>query len=164
MKGRRLSARSPEKSSADLACIYCGRPAHSNEHVIPRFLEEFSGFPHLTNRICSDCNNGFTKLEEQLAHSGPEALMRDMVGIRGRHKHRESAIFTMSSSGASPIEAILSDPKSDTCVLVRLREGGIGGPLPCFYAADTSGHEASVLLDDTIQSGKQLLAVRRIRG
>jgi len=153
----RLSARPLDKSSADPACIYCGRPAHSNEHVIPRFLGEFSGLPHLTNRICSDCNNRFSKLERQFARSGPEALMRVIRGIRGRPGHREGTIFTSPSSGASPIEAIFKDPRSDTSVLVDLKEGGVGELLPCVHALDNAGHEADILFDDTIESGQQLL-------
>jgi hypothetical protein len=152
----RLSAKPLDKLSAYPVCIYCGQPAHSDEHVIPRFLGEFSGFPHLENRICSDCNNGFSRLERQLARSGPEALMRVICGIHGRPEHRPGAVFTGKSSGASPVEAVFKDPSSNTSALVQLKEGGVGELLPCVHARDNAGHEVDILFDDSIQSGEQL--------
>jgi hypothetical protein len=158
-------ARSESDGTAAVpVCIYCGHPAGSDEHVIPSFLGEFSGFPHLKCRICGDCNNKFSKLESQLAHSGPEALMRTVVGIRGRRKHKKVNIFTEPSNGAQPIEVIFKDPSSEAQTLAQLQEGGAAELLPTVHAVDDDGHEANILFDGTIASGQQLLDHVREKG
>ena len=160
----RPSKTKSEGPIATARCIYCGKPADSDEHVIPRFLGEFSQFPHLKNRICKDCNNEFGKLERQLARSGPEALMRVTLGIEGRPEHRKCETFTRPSSGADPIEVTFRDDSSGATFLTQPKQGGVVELRSTIHAVDNSGREADVLFDDDIASGQQLIERLKKKG
>ena len=93
-------------------CIYCPKGAPtSNEHWLPRCLGKFSGYEQLRNRVCSECNNRFSVLEEQFCRSGPEAVFREFLGVEGRKHPNRPSPFLRGSAGASPI--VLKAPLPD---------------------------------------------------
>jgi hypothetical protein len=85
-------------------CIYCGqRSKLSNEHYLPRCLGKFHDFETLNDRICKQCNESFSEIDEQFCRSGPEAIVRALLGIEGRASHRKISPFQRGSAGASRI-------------------------------------------------------------
>jgi hypothetical protein len=83
-------------------CIYCGHEGKmSREDYLPRCLGKFRGYELLSDRICKACNNGFSEIDEQFCRSGPEAIIRDMLGIEGRKTHKKISPFQRGSAGAS---------------------------------------------------------------
>jgi len=88
-------------------CIYCGvQKSPSREHYLPRSLGTFKGYEPLLYKICEDCNGGFNILEDQFIHSSPEALFREMLGVKGRKQHSKKAIFYERSAGTDPLMMI----------------------------------------------------------
>jgi hypothetical protein len=86
-------------------CIYCGRKGKlSREHYLPRCLGNFSGYEQLKDRICGRCNTGFSKLDEQVCRIGPEALIRERLGVKGYKHHLNQSPFQRGSAGALPLE------------------------------------------------------------
>jgi hypothetical protein len=82
-------------------CIYCSRYVElSGEHYLPGCLGKFRGYELLNDRICKDCNNSFSPLDEQFCRSGPEAIIRDMLGVEGRKSHKKVSPFQRGSVGA----------------------------------------------------------------
>lgn len=82
-------------------CIYCNREGElSSEHYLPRCLGKFRGYEPLNDRICEGCNNSFSPLDEQFCRSGPEAIVRDMLGVEGRKGHKKVSPFQRGSAGA----------------------------------------------------------------
>jgi hypothetical protein len=85
-------------------CIYCGQKGKlSNEHYLPRCLGKFRGFESLKDRICKKCNESFSDIDEQFCRSGPEAIVRSLLGIEGRPTHRKISPFQRGSAGAERI-------------------------------------------------------------
>lgn len=72
----------------------------SGEHYLPRCLGKFRGYELLNDRICKECNNSFSPLDEQFCRSGPEAIVRDMLGVEGRNGHKKVSPFQRGSAGA----------------------------------------------------------------
>lgn len=72
----------------------------SGEHYLPRCLGKFRGYELLNDRVCKDCNNSFSPLDEQFCRSGPEAIIRDMLGVEGRKGHKKVSPFQRGSAGA----------------------------------------------------------------
>ena len=86
-------------------CIYCGHEGRlSGEHYLPRCLGTFIGYELLNDRVCKDCNNSFSPLDEQFCRSGPEAIIRDMLGIEGRKTHKRVSPFQRGSAGAERLK------------------------------------------------------------
>lgn len=67
---------------------------------MPRCLGKFRGFESLNDRICKKCNEGFSEIDEQFCNSGPEAIIRSLLGIKGRPSHRKLSPFQRGSAGA----------------------------------------------------------------
>ena len=85
-------------------CIYCGQQGRlSNEHYLPRCLGKFRGFESLNDRVCKKCNESFSEIDEQFCRSGPEAIVRSLLGIEGRSSHRKISPFQRGSAGAERI-------------------------------------------------------------
>lgn len=92
----------PGKKHSAAACIYCGKEGKlSGEHYLPRCLGRFRGYELLNDRVCKECNNSFSPLDEQFCRSGPEAIVRDMLGIEGRKSHKKISPFQRGSAGAA---------------------------------------------------------------
>lgn len=98
----RLSGNSVRDKSN--SCIYCGQTSKlSNEHYLPRCLGKFRAFESLNDRICKNCNESFSEIDEQFCRSGPEAIVRALLGIGGRASHRKISPFQRGSAGADRI-------------------------------------------------------------
>lgn len=72
----------------------------SDEHYLPRCLGRFWGYELLSDRVCERCNNRLSPLDEQFCRSGPEAIIRDLLGVEGRKSHRKVSPFQRGSAGA----------------------------------------------------------------
>jgi hypothetical protein len=80
-------------------CIYCGAPADSREHWLPRCLGAIEGLAILEDRLCEGCNHALGReLDEALARTGPTAYSRALHGIRGRRQHSEVNLFLYRAS------------------------------------------------------------------
>jgi hypothetical protein len=105
-------------------CIYCGSSGpFSEEHAIPMLLGEFKGFPPLTNRVCTKCNEDIGRLEEQFGRSGPEAFFRKYLNIEGRDTHDKVNPFERGSAGAKPIDFIACPLGEDIEILWEFNPG-----------------------------------------
>lgn len=91
-----------------LTCIYCPNPPDAREHWFPRAFGNFKGYTPLLNRLCQRCNValGHT-LDEPLIRTGPTAFRREVLGIRGRKKHRKVNPFHWGVSAKEPPNTLL---------------------------------------------------------
>jgi hypothetical protein len=79
-------------------CIYCPAEGEmSDEHYLPRCLGRFRGYELLSDRVCERCNNRLSPLDEQFCRSGTEAIVRDLLGVKGG---RVTGRFPPSSEAA----------------------------------------------------------------
>jgi hypothetical protein len=108
-----------------MPCIYTSpaglcpgtAPLSKREHYLPRGLGNFRHDDRLTNKICNDCQVGFSKLEDLLLHNSPEAFFREMIGQVGRKKHRKKNIFYEPTQGISPLTVIGKHPDEECEIL-----------------------------------------------
>jgi len=69
-------------------CIYCGQPADSAEHWIPRSFGAFKGVDQLKDRLCDECNKALGKeLDQEVSNTGLTGYKRFELEIQGRHKN-----------------------------------------------------------------------------
>lgn len=93
-------------------CIYCGEPAESEEHWLPRGLGAIRGLLKLKDRLCVPCNNALGALDRELVRTGPTGFLRAAHGIRGRADHPEVSPFLYKGSSAQP-PTIIEMPAPD---------------------------------------------------
>jgi len=117
-------------------CIYSvvpglcpGTSALNKEDYLPRALGNFRGLSKLTDKVCVDCNQRFSKLEDVLLHVGPEAIFREIVGDIGRKKHRNKAIFYEHTHGLEPLKIVGNDPDLGYRMLYGVSQGNVARPL-----------------------------------
>ncbi len=105
-------------------CIYCNREVSlSKEHFLPRCLGNFRHYETLDDRLCKDCNNSFSQLEEQFCRSSPEAFFRQMLGIKGRKSHVTISPFQRGSAGVPPLAMKGPPPGENFDILWQLEKG-----------------------------------------
>lgn len=86
-------------------CIYCqATKPLSDEHYLPRCLGTFERFEKLTGKICSDCNGGFSKLEEQFCRQSDIGFFRYRFGIAGYDHHEQVDPFLRGSAKGRAME------------------------------------------------------------
>jgi hypothetical protein len=94
--------------SIQTACIYCGAPANSGEHWLPRGFGAFKGLTRLRDRVCTECNNALGQdLDEQLLRTGLTGFSRQAAGIQGRSKHAKVSVFHYRAGEALPPTTLL---------------------------------------------------------
>lgn len=82
-------------------CIYCGAPALSAEHWLPRGFGAIKGVTLLNGRICAECNHALGRsLDEELLRTGPTGFFRSLLGIKGRRQHRDVSLFHYKAASA----------------------------------------------------------------
>jgi hypothetical protein len=109
-------------------CVYttpaelCGgkAPLSQNEHYLPRALGNFQNDERLVDRICNDCQNVCSRLEDVFAHNSPEAFFREMVGRVGRKNHKGKNIFYEPTFGIPPLSMLGKHPGHDFEILWEL--------------------------------------------
>jgi hypothetical protein len=106
-------------------CIYCGEDKKlSEEHYLPIGLGKFVGVEKLKDRICEDCNTGFSNnkkgsdLDGEFCKTGMVGALRELRGIEGRKHHTKHDPFWDKYKNL-PL-AILHDTKTK----IRLESGG----------------------------------------
>ncbi len=105
-------------------CIYCSQTTVlSREHYLPRCLGNFRNYETLDDRVCGRCNNGFKLSEEQFCRSGPEALFREKLAIKGRSSHKKVSPFLRGSAGTEPLVMKGKFPGEDFEILWQLNRG-----------------------------------------
>jgi len=102
------------KSTQSDSCIYCGTTQNlcRQSHIVSRNLGAFENQPSLHYKVCKTCEGEIGKCEEQIAKSGLEALIRENLGIKGRHKNSISS-FERKHSGHGPIKMKAKIPGID---------------------------------------------------
>lgn len=102
-------------------CIYCGASGpFSKEHALPYSLGHFKGFPELPDTVCADCNSRIISItEDQFLHCGPEAFIKEFLGITGRKEHKRINIFERGSAGAPPIDFVGYDSNLGIHILFK---------------------------------------------
>lgn len=136
----------------------------SREHYLPRCLGRFQGHEPLNDRVCKECNESFSELDEQFCRSGPEAIIRDMLGVGGRKTHRKTSPFQRPSAGADRLKftteargevpGIELDVDRKTRSVRRLRK----------IIFTDSSRSIEILISDDIREPEQLLAKMKDRG
>ncbi|NQT19261.1 MAG: hypothetical protein HQ592_06120 [Planctomycetes bacterium] len=104
-------------------CIYCPSegPFHK-EHVLPANLGGFKNAEPLLNCICQNCNNRtLSSLDSYFVESGPQAMFRCLLGIKGRAK----------KGPHSPYEY---GPRGEPAIKLRARPKG--ADFECLYCID----------------------------
>lgn len=116
-------------------CIYCGAPANSAEHWLPRALGAIKGTTLLRDRICHDCNQAFGRvLDEELLRTGPTGFFRSALGIKGRRGHTSvSPFYYRGRSAVQPTAMTMPAPHGRYTILAEVgpdeAHGKAGRPL-----------------------------------
>jgi hypothetical protein len=149
-------------------CIYCPREGEmSDEHYLPRCLGRFRGYELLSDRVCERCNNRLSPLDEQFCRSGPEAIIRDMLGVEGRKSHRRVSPFQRGSAGAERLtftgQASGPDSTAEEVELDVDRKGRSVRRMRqiIFSAGD---RRIAIRITDDMREPEQLLAKMKERG
>lgn len=149
-------------------CIYCPEEGEmSDEHYLPRCLGRFRGYELLNDRVCNGCNNRLSSLDEQFCRSGPEAIIRDMLGIEGRKSHKKISPFQRGSAGADRLtfkgraagedaaaEEVELDVNREQRSVRRLRQ----------IIFSTGERRVAIRITDDMRKPEQLLAKMKERG
>jgi hypothetical protein len=101
------------------------------EHWFSRGFGNFRGFRNLEGKVCKDCNNLFgTELEDVFLHSGPEALLREILGGNlGRRSHRKHNIFWRGPISIHPVQVIGEDPDAKRDILWEVGRNSEAKPM-----------------------------------
>jgi hypothetical protein len=146
-------------------CIYCGHEGKmSREHYLPRCLGRFQGHEPLGDRMCKKCNESFSELDEQFCRSGPEAIVRDMLGVEGRKTHRKISPFQRASAGADRLK--FSTQARGEAAEIELdvdRKSRTVRRLRKIIFTDSS-RSIEILITDDMKEPGQLLAKMKERG
>jgi len=152
----------------DLACIYCGQKDNlSEEHYLPRGLGKFRGYEPLKGRICAECNNVFSPLDEQILRSGREAFLREILGIEGRRRKGEKrpSPFLRGSAGAPPLLMETMHPKHNIKIYLEVIRGTrTARPLRQLVLLDQGGQWHGIRIPDHMKESSQLRAELHSRG
>lgn len=105
-----------------------GSSTPSDEHFLQRGFGKFRGNTKLKDRVCTDCNNHLSGIDEVLLRSSPPALMRVAHDIRGREEHRSTDLFHARSHGHPPIELEALLPNDDSSTRLEVLGGGLAQP------------------------------------
>ena len=98
-------------------CIYCEWEGRlSREHYLPRCLGNFRNYELLNDRVCKRCNESFSEIDEQFCRSGPEAIVRALLGVEGRKAHRKISPFQRGSAGADRLVFMAKRLREDSSV------------------------------------------------
>lgn len=91
-------------------CIYCGAPADSGEHWLPRTFGAIRGLEQLKERLCRTCNKELgDQLDQEVANTGTTALAKLAFGIEGRHKEASKNPFQYRVMGTEAATSMLMD-------------------------------------------------------
>jgi hypothetical protein len=159
-----------------MACVYTTpvglcrgtAPLSKKEHYLPRGLGNFKYDDRLVNKICIDCQERFSKLEDLFLHNSPEAFFRLMVGQVGRKKHRKKNIFYEPTQGISPLAILAKHPNDETEILWELVGEGQCRPLNQIVILGTNGtlripYRARVLTIENIRKQIEKDKIGKIR-
>ena len=121
-------------------CIYCPAQHFSVEDPLPAGLGNFENYEYLSDRICRACNGVCGKLDEQLCRSGPEALFRMFLGVKGRKRHTKSNPFYQGSAGGGRLEMTGKNQNTGSEVLIELLNDTEARELRCaqLFADDST--------------------------
>jgi hypothetical protein len=139
-------------------CIYCHevKPL-SREDCLPRGLGKFMGDSYLDNKICITCNNGFQIFEGPFLQNSPIGLIRHLLGIEGRSKHKLHNPFQEGSYGTAPIELMALSPEKDYEIILEPDRGtNHGREARQIIFRDTQGKTHNVLITDKMKTSDDL--------
>lgn len=147
-------------------CIYCGWEGKlSGEHYLPRCLGKFRGYAQLRGRICQDCNNSFSVLDEQFCRSGPEAILRERLNVQGYKQHTRRSPFQRGSAGAKPVELKGTDGAGNSEVdFYYHRQTGVARRRRQIIFFETNVGQVSIQVTDDMTGPDQLEAELRRAG
>jgi hypothetical protein len=101
------------------ACIYCGDPADSGEHWLPRTLGTFKHLDQLRDRLCQRCNKVLgDELDQEIANTGTTGLAKFALGIEGRHKAPSKNPFQYKVMGTEAATTMLMDSPDGSCKIL----------------------------------------------
>lgn len=138
----------PSVTALHPPCVYCGEPADSAEHWLPRSFGRFRGYEVLRDRVCESCNKKLGLLDEELIRVGPEGVFREALGIAGRKSHRQVSPFHFRAASAHPVRVVEASSSHDVPELLWevYREGGkpVGRPLRQVVVRTADGSRVAV--------------------
>lgn len=136
-------------------CIYCGWEGKlSGEHYLPKCLGTFRGYEQLWDRICIDCNNKFSVLDEQFCRSGPEAILRERFNVKGYKHHSYQSPFQRGSAGARPLELGGMDEEGTLVDFYYHRQTGVARRKRQIIFFETNIGQVSIqITDDMTEPG-----------
>jgi hypothetical protein len=144
-------------------CIYtrptslcCGDSELNDEHYLPRGLGNFRNYRPLKDMICERCNGRFSKLDEVLLNSGPEALLRRGHGIKGRSAHRAKDLFHERNQGLPPLEVNAWLPNDPSLTRVEVVDRNVAQPRRELVFEDEDGKQRIVPVPHRVNSVEAL--------
>jgi hypothetical protein len=113
----------------------------------------------LANRLCKRCNNTrLGVLDEQLSRSGPEAVIRQFYGLRGRSKHEPVNPHYRGSAGASRVKMTSFDHQLGMDVELEIVQGTQVRQARQLIFKDASGAVHHLLIPGKMRDPKHLRA------
>lgn len=92
------------------SCIYCGSPADSAEHWLPRAFGAVKGLAQLKNRLCDGCNREMGRdLDQEVANTGLTGFLKSALDIEGRHNTPPKNPFLYKVMGKESATTMLMD-------------------------------------------------------
>lgn len=145
------------KTSEGRRCIYTqpglcdgSQPLHPKEHYLPAALGNFKNDVRLRDYICTRCQHNFSSLEDVFMHHGPEAFFRQVVGVRGRKKHRKKDIFYDRTASMPPLTVVAQQPGQDFTLLWQIDSISEGRQMKQLVFRD----EQNTDISPTVQTGQ----------
>jgi len=145
-----------------MKCIYCGSEGpFDSEHILPRCLGTFEGERHLEDTVCQCCNNRLgNTVDLHFCRSGPEALFRSFLQIRGRKDHSRFSPYESGPAGPPAAEILLPYPGEDFPALWVLEPGTHNlHPMRQIVLKDKSGAWHPIPVRDRLRTDAALRAV-----
>jgi hypothetical protein len=127
----------------------------SREHIIPACLGFFRNSEPLNDKICGNCNNKFSLLDEQFCRCGPEAFLRAFLSLKGRKYHTKYSPFYRGSAGGKRIEIKSKHPTRNHQIYGEIDSGEFV-PARQIIVQSKDGEYHPILVDENMKSPKEL--------
>src|SRR6266566_456121 len=108
-------------------CIYCPNDNFTVEHPIPRALGTFRGARLLNEHLCEWSNRDLSALDAALVRLAPDALFRELAGVKGRSSHKPVSPFYYDPLNPRAVRVLGKHPDAPYDVLWEIDPGTLKG-------------------------------------
>ena len=126
---------------------------------------EFTDAPNLVDRVCAGCNTRrLSCLDQQVARSGPEGLLRKFYAVQGRPDNAKVNPFGRGSAGARRVELSAFDREVGVEVNLEIQDGVVTQLCELIFLEIASGKTHHFPLNESmtpaqVRAGMDRLAI-----